>query len=79
MEAFWSRFMSPTGTKGPLVWAACSGHVEAHLSQFVLEPGLKGGGISNDPLVPVPELGQNAHTNRDKCPVFYQCIMYKHE
>ena len=71
MEAFWSRFMAPTGTKGPLAWAARSGHVEAHLSRFVLEPGLKGGGISNDPLVPVQEPGLKALTNRDKCPLFY--------
>ena len=53
MDAFWSLLVPPTGTKGPPAWARRTGHVEDHLSRFVLEPGLKGGGISNDPLVPV--------------------------
>ena len=63
--------MSPTGTKGPLAWAARSGHMEAQLTRFVLEPGLKGGGISNDLLVLVQEPGLKALTNQEKCPVVY--------
>ena len=62
---FWSRLVPPTGTKGPPDWARRTGHVEAHLSGFVFEPGLMGGGISNDPLVPVHEPGLKALTNRD--------------
>src|SRR3954466_14295601 len=58
--------MSSTGTKGPPAWAAGCGHVEAHLSRFWFEPGLKGEGISNDPLVPVQEPGLKALMNRDK-------------
>ena len=50
---FWSRLEPPTGTKGPLTGLGAQGHVEAHWSRFVFEPGLMGGGISNDPLVPV--------------------------
>ena len=65
--------MPPTGTKGPPAWAPRTGHVEAHLSRFWIEPGLKGQGISTDPLVPVPEPGQKALMNRDNRPFFYQC------
>ena len=60
MDAFWYRLVPPTGTKGPPAWARSTGHVEAHLSRFGLEPGLKGGGISHDPLVPVQEPGLKA-------------------
>ena len=34
-------------------------------SRFMFEPRLMGGGISNDPLVPVHESGLKALTNRD--------------
>ena len=56
----------------PPAWALRTGHVEAHLSRFCIEPGLKGHGISTDPLVPVQEPGQKALTNRDNRPFFYQ-------
>ena len=49
----------------PLTGLGAQGHVEAHWSRFVFEPGLMGGGISNDPLVPVHEPGLKALTNRD--------------
>ena len=62
---FWSRLEPPTGTKGPLTGVGAQGHVEAHWSRFWFEPGLMGGGISNDPLVPVHEPGLKALTNRD--------------
>ncbi len=42
-----------------------------HWSRFWIEPGLKGQGISTDPLVPVQEPGQKALTNRDNRSVFY--------
>ena len=48
-----------------------SGHVEARLSRFVGKPGLKVLGISNGPLVPVPEPGQMGLWNRDKWAFFY--------
>ena len=73
MDAYWSRLVPPTGTKGSPTWAPRTGHVEAHLSRFWIEPGLKGQGISTDPLVPVQEPGQKALTNRDNMPFFYQC------
>ena len=53
MDAYWSRLVPQTGTKGPPAWAQGIGHVEALLSRFWIELGLKGGGISTDPLVPV--------------------------
>ena len=65
MDAFWSRLEPPTGTKGPLTGLGAQGHVEAHWSRFVFEPGLMGVGISNDPLVSVREPGLKALTNRD--------------
>ena len=68
---FWSRLVPPTVTKGPPAWARRTGHVEAHLSRFVFEPGLMGGGINNDTLIPVHEPGLKALTNRDCRPFFY--------
>ena len=55
----------PGWIKGPPAWARRTGHVEDHLSRFVFEPGLMGGGISNDPLVPVHDPGLKALMNRD--------------
>ena len=39
---FCSRLEAPTGTKGPLTGLGAQGHVEAHWSRFVFEPGLMG-------------------------------------
>ena len=61
-----SRLTSPTGTTGPPARASQSGHVVDRLSRFVAQPGQKVFGISNDPLVPVPEPGQMGLWNRDK-------------
>ena len=72
MDAYWSRLVPPTGTKGSPDWALRTAHVEAHQSRFWIEPGLKGGGISTDTLVPVQEPGLKALTNRDYRPFFYQ-------
>ena len=59
----------------PSCLGSATGHVEAHLSRFWIEPGLKGGGISTDTLVPVPEPGLKALTNPDYRPFFYQCLL----
>ena len=66
----------PVGTTNrdqrPSFLGSATVHVEAHLSRFWIEPGLKGQGISTDLLVPVQKPGQKALTNRDNRLFFYQ-------